>query len=60
MANFFNYTAVYDDGTVESGSGIRLYYLGGIKDEAGHALLAKLRANHAAGIIVSLSVDYES
>ena len=59
MANFFYATAVYADGHTETFEG-RLWLLGGIKDEKGHALLAKLRADHASGVITKLSVSYES
>ena len=59
MANFFHATAVYADGRTETFEG-RLWLLGGVKDEEGHTLLAKLRADHAKGIIVKLSVSYES
>lgn len=59
MANFFYATAVFADGHTEHFEG-RLWLLGGIKDEAGHALLAELRAKHADGEIVKLSVGYES
>lgn len=59
MANFFVATAVYADGTTKKFEG-RLWLLGGIKDKKGHALLAKLRADHEAGVIIRLSVSYES
>lgn len=59
MANFAYYTATYADGHTERGQ-IRLWCLGGTKDEEGHAKLAKLRADEVTGIITKLFVDYES
>lgn len=60
MANFFGYTAVYADGHTETADGIRLWMLGGRKDEVGHALLAELRQKEKDGIITRLSIYYES
>lgn len=59
MANFFYATAVYADGRTEHYEG-RLWLLGGIKDEEGHALLQSLRDKEASGEIISLHVGYES
>ena len=59
MANFFVARVVYADGHVETVEG-RLWLLGGIKDEEGHAKLAELHRLEAEGVIVRLSVSYES
>lgn len=59
MANFFVARAVYADGHTETFEG-RLWLLGGIRDEEGHALLARLRAEEKAGKIEKLYVSYES
>ena len=59
MANFFIATAVFADGHKETFEG-RLWLLGGIKDEEGHALLRSLRAKHLSGEIEELYVTYES
>lgn len=59
MANFFYAKAVYADGHTETFEG-RLWMLGGIKDEEGHALLAQLRADEKSGKISRLYVSYES
>ena len=59
MANFFYAVAVYADGHTEHVEG-RLWFLGGIKDEEGHALLQSLQDKEASGEIISLHVDYES
>lgn len=59
MANFFIATATYPDGHKETFEG-RLWLLGGIKDEKGHALLHSLKAKYLAGEIEDLSIIYES
>lgn len=59
MANFFIATAIYPDGHTETFEG-RLWFLGGIKDEAGHAKLAELRRLKEEGVIVRLFISYES
>ena len=59
MANFFVAYAVYADGHTKTFEG-RLWLLGGIKDEEGHAKLAELRRLEKEGVIVRLSISYES
>ena len=59
MANFFYAKAVYADGHTETFEG-RLWFLGGIRDEAGHAMLDQLRADEKSGKIRKLYVSYES
>lgn len=60
MANFFYATyTVVATGKKEHAEA-QLWFLGGRRNEEGHALLADLRAKQAAGEIVSLCVDYES
>lgn len=59
MANFFVATAFYPDGHSETFEG-RLWFLGGIKDEEGHALLSKLQEQEKQGLITRLWVSYES
>lgn len=59
MANFFYATAVYADGHTETFEG-RLWLLGGIRDDAGHALLDRLRSDEKSGKISKLYVSYES
>lgn len=59
MANFFYAVAVFADGHKETFEG-RLWFLGGVKDEAGHALLRRLRADEKSGKISKLYVSYES
>jgi len=59
MANFFIAYAVFADGHEETFEG-RLWMLGGIRDENGHALLESLREQEKNGAIVRLHVSYES
>lgn len=59
MANFLYAIAVFADGHKETFEG-RLWLLGGIKDEEGHALLQSLKNKKKTGEIISLTVDYES
>ena len=59
MANFFYAIAVFADGHKETFEG-RLWMLGGVRDEQGHAMLNSLREKQASGEIVSLSMDFES
>ena len=59
MANFFVAYAVFLDGHKETFEG-RLWLLGGIKDEEGHALLQSLKDKKLTGEIVSLHISYES
>ena len=59
MANFFYADVVYSDGHRETIEG-RLWFLGGIKDEEGHALLQSLKDKELTGEIVSLHISYES
>jgi len=59
MANFFYAIAVFADGHKETFEG-RLWLLGGIKDEEGHALLQSLKDKKEANEIISLSISYES
>ena len=59
MANFFYATATYSDGHVEHFEGC-LWFLGGIKDEEGHALLRSLKAKYLSGEIEDLHISYES
>ena len=58
MANFFFATFVEngENRTVEG----RLWLLGGLRDEEGHALLQSLREKAEKGEIIDLRVDYES
>ena len=59
MANFFIAIATYPDSHKETFEG-RLWLLGGIKDEEGHALLDSLKTKYLAGEIENLSITYES
>lgn len=59
MANFFYAVAIFADGHKETFEG-RLWLLGGIKDEEGHAILQTLNDKKGTGEIISLMVDYES
>ena len=59
MANFFVATAFYADGHSETFEG-QLWFLGGLKNEEGHALLNKLKEQEKAGVITRLWISYES
>lgn len=59
MANFFYAVAVFADGHKETFEG-RLWFLGGIRDDDGHALLQSLKDKKSEGEIVSLNISYES
>jgi len=59
MANFFYAVAVFADGHRETFEG-RLWFLGGIRDEEGRALLQSLKDKKLTGEIISLSISYES
>lgn len=59
MANFFYAVATFADGHKETFEG-RLWFLGGIKDEKGHALLRALRVKEMEGEIIDLKISYES
>ena len=58
MANFFVATFI-ENGKKKAVEG-RLWLLGGLRDEKGHALLKSLREKAEKGEIVDLRVDYES
>lgn len=58
MANFFIATFI-ENGEKKAVEG-RLWLLGGLRDEEGHALLKSLREKAEKGEIVDLRVDYES
>lgn len=59
MANFFYAITIFADGHSETFEG-RLWLLGGIKDEEGHALLQSLKDKKKSGEIVFLNISYES
>lgn len=59
MANFFTAYAVFADGHTETFEG-QLWFIGGIRNEEGHAKLAELRRLKEEGVIVRLFISYES